>query len=98
DYTKQTLTWWDGDHTLMDESEEIVDDVEKLIGTENIGKFGESDPADPNVVYIRNDNLEIDFEVLREMGKYSVNVAGFTDDEPTHEPMRRPRPRLREHE
>lgn len=92
-YEKITVTWWDGDRTMADERDAIMDDVDKDIGYENLNKFGESDPADKNVVYIRNERLNVDYEVLFESGHYSVEVAGLQDEEPPVEKIR-PRRRL----
>src|SRR5690606_10502373 len=97
EYEKATLTYWEGDRTVSDEREEVVPEYDMLIGIENLDKFGESDPGDPDVVYIRNERMSTDFEVLRHSSKYAEQVAGYMeDDQPTHEPIRRPRPRLRD--
>ncbi len=74
-----TLTYFEGDDTLTDEREDIVSDVVRTVGRDNLLRFGENS-QDPNVVYVRNERLRSDFEIVRDPGKYSVNVLGMHDD------------------
>ena len=75
DYTQATVTYFEADDVLADERDEPIEDVEKKIGRENL-RFG-SGSDDPNLVYIRNDKLEIDFEVIRSRGAFAHEVLGF---------------------
>jgi hypothetical protein len=92
EFDKVCLTWYSGDDVLTDDQDTIIPDFEyeKYIGSEDNLRFGHR--SDQNhIVYIRSEKVEIDFEVARHGGKYSVAVAGFTEDErPTQEPIRRP--------
>lgn len=74
-YTKNTLTYYRGDDTVADEVDDIVDDVEELIGKDGLELFG-SDPNQPDVAYIRNDKLHADYEVLLEERGYNEVVVG----------------------
>lgn len=76
DYAQTTFTYFEGDDILTDERDEIIQDVEGTIGTDNLVRFG-AGSKDPNVVYIRNDRTSIDFEVTRSTGKFGEEVAGF---------------------
>lgn len=78
DYDEVTFTYYDEDDVLANEREEAVagDDRERLIGEANLEKFGYGS-GDPNVVYIRNDQLEMVFEVLRSPNSYTEEVHGF---------------------
>lgn len=91
DFDKAILTWYDGDSVLTDSKDDIIPDFEfeNVIGTVDNLRFGHR--SDQNhLVYIRSEHLELDFEVARHGGKYSVAVAGFDDDErPSQEPFRR---------
>lgn len=91
DFDKAELTWFE-DGVLADSKDAIIPDYEyeRFIGSTDNLRFGHR--SDQNhLVYIRNEALELDFEVARHGGKYSVAVAGFTEDDlPTQEPMRRP--------
>ena len=73
-YDKETMTYYAGDDTLADECEGIVDDVNDLVG-DSLSRFGENS-EDPDVVYVRNDSLEIDYEIVRSPGLYSEVVLG----------------------
>lgn len=73
-YDKVTMTYYAGDDTLADEYEGIVDDVNNLVG-DALTRFGEGS-SDPDIVYVRNDSLEIDYEVIKSEGSYSDIVLG----------------------
>ena len=75
DYTQTTVTYFEADEVLADERDEPIENAEKKIGLENL-RFG-SGSGDPNLVYIRNDDLEIDFEVIRSRGAFAHEVLGF---------------------
>lgn len=85
DYSQNTLTYYEGDDVLTDERDQPIHHLQKIVGSENL-KFGEMSD-DPNIVYIRNNELEVDFEVCRSKGTFTEEVLGFT------EPSNKPRPR-----
>jgi hypothetical protein len=76
-YQKLCFTYYMDDHTLADEGDQPVEDPVSTVGPALESKFGLSSPTDPNVVYVRNDRLEIDFEITRHMGSYATIVAGL---------------------
>lgn len=76
DNDQSYFTYYEGDDTLTDQRDEVVTDVEETIGEDNLTKFG-SGGRNPNVVYVRNDKLGLDFEITRVEGKYSEVGAGF---------------------
>jgi hypothetical protein len=78
EYTQSTLTYYAGDGILTDARDDIIEEVDKTIGDNNVERFGYGS-GDPNVLYVRNDVLEIDFEVLRHEGTYKKHVAGLDD-------------------
>lgn len=92
DYDKVHLTYFEGDDILSDDRDQVVDERDKIVGVANLSKFGHGS-GDPNIVYIRNDQLACDIEVVRSTGKYATEVHGFQDDELTHSSMRRRLPR-----
>ena len=63
-YDKVTLTFY-ADGVLTDELDNPIclEDVQKNVGTEFVTHFGE---FERDVVYVRNDILEIDYEILRD--------------------------------
>lgn len=79
EYDKITVTYFEGDDTLCDEREKIIPDVEGTVGTDSLTKFGHLSD-DRNVVYVRNDILETDFEVTRDKREYSEVVLGIREE------------------
>lgn len=93
DYDQQTLTYYDGDDVLADSNDQPLDNLDRVAGVENMLRFGHGS-GDPNIVYIRNARLEVDFEVVHSDGKFAKEVLGY-DDELKHanrRPVRRFRP------
>jgi hypothetical protein len=81
--TSQALTYYQGDEVLVDEANKHIPDVDLIVGEDNLERFGHGS-KDPRVVFIRNENLEIDFEVTLADGKYSEEVLGFKhEDKPS---------------
>lgn len=85
DYVQNTLTYYEGDDVLADERDQPIHHMQKIVGTENL-KFGDKS-GDPNIVYIRNNELEVDFEICRSKGTFTEEVLGYA------EPSNKPRPR-----
>lgn len=75
-YTHTELTYYAGDDVLTDTDERPVEDVDKVVGTANLEKFGHGS-GDKDVVFIRNDALELEVEVTRDEGNYSEVVHGI---------------------
>lgn len=76
-YSQESLVWYMGDQMLIDDQDDPLDDPEGAVGLGNL-QFGRwSDDA--NVVYVRNDHLLLDFEIIRHEGKYSEIVLGLTE-------------------
>jgi hypothetical protein len=75
-HEQATLTYFAGDGVLVDEADTPIDDITHIIGSERILKFGHG-ATDPNTVYIRNDALEHDVEVVQSKGKFAEEVYGF---------------------
>jgi hypothetical protein len=78
EYTQITLTYFQGDDVIVDERDEVVegDEVDRLVGLDNLKRFGIW-YDDPNVVYVRNHEKELDIEVNRHEGNYSEVVLGL---------------------
>jgi hypothetical protein len=81
EFTQATLTWYEGDEVMGNDRDEPVDfDVDEVVGLDNLKRFGEGS-GDRNIVLVRNNELKMDYEIIRSSGKYSEEVAGFTDDD-----------------
>lgn len=79
DYIQNTLTYFEKDRVLVDEKEEKIEDIEKTIGEHALLNFGVIS-EDPNVVYVRNDVIKLDFEICRSPGSYVEEVLGMVDE------------------
>jgi hypothetical protein len=87
-YTEATFTYYEGDDVLCDARDKIIDARDEVLGSDFQDKFGHGS-GDPNVVYIRNDELGCVIEVCRSPNSYAEEVHGFKhSDEP---PRRAPR-------
>ena len=77
-YDDVTFTYYEADDVLCNERDEVVDPDERdrLIGEANLEKFGRGS-GDASIVYIRNDKLEMQFEVVRSPNSYAEEVHGF---------------------
>lgn len=78
-YDRVTLTFFEEDDTLCDDREQVVPDLEYVIGEDNLTEFGKYS-GNKDVVFVRNDELETDYEVLRESGSYLEEVLGIRED------------------
>lgn len=78
DYSQPSYTYYEGDKKLVDENDQLVleGDIASTVGAENLEKFGE-ESDDPNSVYVRNDMLRVDYEIVRSHGHYAVEVLGL---------------------
>lgn len=81
DYQSQTLTWYEKDDVLCNERDEIIDrdDRDNIIGDGNLERFGHGS-NDPVVVYIRNDRLEMMYEVVKSPNAFAEEVHGFSHE------------------
>ena len=91
DHSQVTVTYYKGDNILCDTDDTPIYDPETYVG--RVLEFGKGS-QDPNVVYIRNDRVGIDYEVLLDHGYYQVEVLGqaladnFKADEVKHHKFR----------
>ena len=81
EYDTATLTYFK-DGVLADEVDEIV--AYNIIGgEENLQPF--KDHPDCNAVYVRDDNIMVDYEILRDPYQYDEYKMDFSDDRPPHQ-------------
>jgi hypothetical protein len=86
EFDKITINYYDLDDTLADEQEEVISNPDYIVGPEALLNFGQ-DSEDPDIVYVRNCRLSIDYEVVRVNQSYMETVMGIVDD--TGRPVRR---------
>jgi hypothetical protein len=72
DLTQTTLEYYQKDDILTDEHDDIIYNVEELVGEL---KFGHGS-MDRNVFYVRNPKLMIEFEIVLNFGSYREEVLG----------------------
>lgn len=99
EYDSVTYTYYEEDNVLCNERDEVIDMEERdlLIGEANLNRFGHGS-ADPSKVYIRNDRLEMQMEVIRSPNSYAEEVHGFQHSEPPIRPPYRRERRSRNDE
>lgn len=78
-YDKLTVFYYRKDTTLADEGEEMFDDVRGTIGDEAMDVFEDEHCADVETVYVRNEKLGIDYEVIVLDKSYSEDILGDLD-------------------
>ena len=79
-YETLSLNYY-ADGVLTDELDNPIEDVESLVPADFADHFGE---YEDDVVHVRNDNLECDYEILRDLRKFTDVVGEYrypTDDE-----------------
>ena len=67
DYETVSLTYYE-DGVLTDEYDEPVEDIDDTVGADFFTHFGE---YEDDSVFVRNDEQEIDYEILKDTRKYS---------------------------
>jgi hypothetical protein len=83
EFNQVTYSFYSIDEVLADERDVKVDRPDLIVGLENLEKFGHG-ADDVDVVYVRNDPLEMEFEICRVNKSYEVEVLGIvSDDEET---------------
>lgn len=74
EYKTVDLTYW-ADNVLTDSKNKRIQDVDALIGKGIIEQFGK---YEEDALHVRDDEKKIDFEILRDLKRYS----DFFDDSP----------------
>lgn len=65
-YETESLTYY-ADGIVTDSYDNVIDDVDDIIGLESLEHFGE---YEDDSVFVRNDDLETDFEILKDYRNY----------------------------
>lgn len=67
-YSVVSLTYYEGDGVLTDDWDNPIPDVEGTVGSDFASHFGE---FEQDSVFIRNNDLRTEFEILRDLRSYS---------------------------
>lgn len=78
---KISLSYYQDDDVLLDDNEELIPNVFDIVGHEALTSFGKYSP-DPDIVYVRNERLGIDYEIARLYKSYQETVLGIKTEEP----------------
>jgi len=81
DYETISLIYY-ADQILTDDNNVIVDDIEETVGFESLNAFGE---YEDDSVFVRNDRLKCDYEILLDQRKYSDVVNRKPHNRKPHE-------------
>lgn len=66
DYQTNSLIYF-ADGVLTDDNYELIEDVDDIVGCDSLNHFGE---YEEDSVFVRNDRLEADYEILLDPRKY----------------------------
>lgn len=67
DYETISLTYY-ADEVLTDDMDELVDSIDETVGIDSLNHFGE---YEADSVFVRNDRLKADYEILLDNRNYS---------------------------
>lgn len=67
DYEVYSLTYY-ADGVVVDEQNNIIEDVDSMIGRDSLNHYGE---YEEDAVHVRNEAMQCDFEILRDLRNYS---------------------------
>jgi hypothetical protein len=90
-YPQPSLTWYEMDQKLTDDRDELLENVEATVGLDFQVNFGVNS-VDENTVYVRNERLQLEFEIVRNDSSYAKDVL---DQEPELPPVERISARMR---
>lgn len=76
DYQLETLYYYT-DGVLANAADEIIDNESYYIGDVDLTRFDVYDDDDDNLIYVRNDNTEHDYEISKERCSYAESMAGI---------------------
>lgn len=75
---KISLEYYALDEVLTEDGE-VIDDIEDCVGRDNLEQFGYLS-EDPDMLFIRNENTGIDYEIVR-LDKSYADAMGLTTEE-----------------
>lgn len=81
DYDNHSLTYYQVDGVLCDEHDKPIENADEIVGEDHLVRFG-SGSKDKNIVFVRNDVLETDYEIVRSRGSFLEEVLGMPNEEP----------------
>jgi hypothetical protein len=92
-YSSVVYTYWAEDDVLTDEDNRPLPHAQEVVGINNL-RFGHGSD-DIDVVFVRNDELEIEMEICRLAKSYAEEILGHERPQEDLEHSQYPRPRNR---
>lgn len=80
EFGRHTLIFYEEDDVLATDRDEVIHNVEELVGSQALTSFGHMS-NNKDVVFVRNIKLGCNFEIIRENGSYQEMVLGLSMDE-----------------
>ena len=80
-YDAISLTYYHGDGVLANDWDEVVEDIDGVVGFDSLNHFGD---YEEDSVFVRNDRLKAEYEICLDVRKFS-DVAGSRDLHPVDE-------------
>lgn len=80
-HAKITLTYYAEDKVLCDSDETVVPNPVNILGKDILPDMFGQESEDPDVVYVRNEKIGTDYEIVRVHKSYSVEVLGVVPAE-----------------
>lgn len=87
EFDQEELTYYEGDDVLADSKGKHIPDTDDSVGDANLHRFGHGS-GDNNILYVRNERLELDFVILKSMGEYAKEVLGLRHSDEHHGPRK----------
>jgi len=72
-FDQTTFTYFSGDEIMVDQDDTPVYNFSTVVGELNFGHGSD----DPNVFYVRNEIRHMEYEVIQDPGRYSVDILGL---------------------
>lgn len=82
DYEQSSLTYYEMDDTLCDEADKPIENTDTIVGDDHLVRFG-AGSKDPKIVFVRNERLETDYEIVKSTGSYLEEVLGMPEEKST---------------
>lgn len=84
EFSRNTLIYYEDDDVLATDRDEVVHDVEEMIGPDALTNFGYMS-GNNDVVFVRNIKLGSNFEIIRESGSYQELILGLSEEDVDYE-------------
>ena len=76
DYPVVTLIYY-ADGVLTDDNDNIIEDIDDIVGEESLNTFGE---YEDDAVYVRNDRTKCNYEILRDYDRFEDKYSDSVED------------------